>query len=559
MIILFKILTFATNIKPMKKTLYFFASVMMLIALNANAQNQRTLLFECFTNTGCGPCAQQNPALDALINANGDRIAAIKYHVNWPAGNDPMYLHNTADNNARRGVYNIGSVPTTVVDGIRFKDIPSRLNQGKVNNWLAIESPFEMRMTHELNATQDTITVHVMGRASAAVEGTLKLYVGVIEKEIHYPTAPGSNGERDFYSVMKKLLPSSAGTTIGTDIQAGGYFAYNFSWALANVIDNNQLSAVAWIQNPSSKEVFQACKSTDTMEPYFDNEGSLTQIENVKTTNCSGVASPTVLITNFGNNPVTSATIEAFVNGVSVKTITWNGNLSTFESTRADIGEIEFPVQLENDLQIRIVDLNGNPDEAPDNDVASFKINGTPDIAGKTLKLTLRTDKNPEQTTWQIVSLTTGEVILEGGPYEEENTMHNITLELGNDDCYGFTIYDSGGDGLTDGTGLYGLSAGNITLFSGREFGYSESHEFYYEDYDGTVETQKENILFPNPTQGVVNIMLPGEHMVSVFNMVGQCMLQTPMKDNARIDLSAFGKGVFFVKIDEKSQKILIK
>ena len=31
------------------------------------------------------------------------------------------------------------------------------------------------------------------------------------------------------------------------------------------------------------------------------------------------------------------------------------------------------------------------------------------------------------------------------------------------------------------------------------------------------------------------------------------------MKDNARIDLGAFGKGVFFVKIDEKSQKILIK
>ena len=103
----------------MKRLSFVLASLLMLVTLRLSAQNERVLLFECFTNTSCGPCAQQNPALDALINANGDRIAAIKYHMNWPGANDPMYLDNTVDNNARKGVYNVNSVPHTVVDGIR--------------------------------------------------------------------------------------------------------------------------------------------------------------------------------------------------------------------------------------------------------------------------------------------------------------------------------------------------------------------------------------------------------------------------------------------------------
>lgn len=127
----------------MKNLHYVFASLLMLIALNVSAQNQRALMFECFTNTGCAPCASQNPALDALIDANGDRVVAIKYHMSWPGANDPMYLHNTADNDSRKSFYSVNAVPHTVVDGTRFANVPSGLNQNMVNQWLAIESPLK--------------------------------------------------------------------------------------------------------------------------------------------------------------------------------------------------------------------------------------------------------------------------------------------------------------------------------------------------------------------------------------------------------------------------------
>lgn len=107
-----------------------------------------------------------------------------------------------------------------------------------------------------------------MAKASADVSGSLKLMVGVIEKEIHFTSAPGSNGERDFYSVMKKLLPSSSGTSLG-NMTAGDYVSFSFKWALANVYSIDQLSAVAWIQDGTTKEVFQACKSTDSFTPFL--------------------------------------------------------------------------------------------------------------------------------------------------------------------------------------------------------------------------------------------------------------------------------------------------
>ena len=541
----------------MKKITLIIASLLMLFSLRINAQNERILLFECFTNTSCGPCAQQNPALDALINANADRVAAIKYHMNWPGANDPMYLHNTADNNARRGVYNVSSVPHTVVDGIRYANLPGNLNQNMVNNWLNIESPFDMRLSYEVDEVANTITVHVMGRASQAVQGNVKLYVGVIEREIHYNTPPGSNGERDFYSVMKKLLPSASGTSIG-DVEADSYFAYTFSWELANVYNNDQLDAIAWLQNTNTKEVYQACKSSENIVPFYANEAMLSDISNVKSTNCSGEAEPKVLLTNNGSNALTSAELEVVVNGTTIKNYEWSGNLSVFESTTVDLGLISFPVEDENTMEVRIKSVNGGTDEAASNDIASVEFEGSPEIVGKVLKLSIRTDDNPQETTWKITNLLTGEVVLQGGPYDEVNHMYTETLDITGDGCYDFTIYDAGGDGL-DG-GVYGLKAESTTIFSGNIFGESESNEFSYEVTADVEEDFSHNTtIYPNPTDGMLNIISEGDQNVTIYNMVGQRVFEGVCERALQIDMKHFGPGIYAVKVGNETQRVVVK
>ena len=541
----------------MKKNILIVTSLLMLFSLKVSAQNERVLLFECFTNTSCGPCASQNPALDALINANGDRVAAIKYHMNWPGANDPMYLHNTVDNNARKSVYNVNSVPHTVVDGIRYANVPGSLTQNMVNNWLNIESPFEMRLSYEVDETANTITVHVMGRASQAVAGNVKLYVGVIEREIHYNSAPGSNGERDFYSVMKKLLPSASGTSIG-NVEAGSYFAYSFSWELANVYNNDQLDAIAWLQNINTKEVYQACKSSESIEPFYANEAMLSDISNVKSTNCSGEADPKVLMSNNGSNAITSAELEVLVNGEWLKTFEWSGNLPSLQSETIDLGAISFPVEALNTLEVRIKSINGGIDEASSNDIASLEFKGSPETVGKVLKLSIRTDTNPQETTWKIINLTTGETVLEGGPYDEANHMYTETLDITGDGCYDFTIFDAGGNGL-DG-GVYGLKAGSTTIFSGSTFGESESNEFSYEVTANVEECLDRSVnIYPNPTDGILNVVSKGEQIVVVYNTVGQIVFEGICDGLLQIDMKHFGAGIYAIKVGNETQRVVVK
>ena len=542
----------------MKRFTVFLASLMMLVSLKTNAQNERMLLLESFTNTGCGPCAMYNPGMDALIANNRDKVVAIKYHVNWPSSADPMYLHNTSDNGSRVSYYGVNSVPHVVVDGNRFSGNSGDITQSIIDQLSVIESPLELRLFWELNEAQDAITVHVMGRASTDIEGSLKLYVGVIEKEIHFNSAPGPNGEKDFYDVMKKLLPSSSGQSLNS-LEANGYFAYTFTWKLANIYNMDQLDAIAWVQNSNTKEVYQACKSNLSPDPFYANEAAVSDITNVKKMNCSGLAEPTVLLTNYGSNAMTSAELEVQVNGESLKTISWTGNMPTFGSEAIELGEVSFPVEEENTLEVKIKSVNNGQDEASDDDVTSFSIKQAYQAIGKMIRVNIRTDINPQETTWKVTKVSTGEVIQEGGPYTEPNTMYVDTIVITADGCYDFTIYDAGGDGLT-GSSVYGLRAGSASMFSGSRFGDSESTEFSYE----VTADVEENLspctsIYPNPTSGLVNIVSKGQQNVTIYNLVGQRVFEGMCNGTMQLDMKQFGTGIYAILVGNETQRVVVK
>ena len=253
----------------MKKYTLLFASL-MLLWLSVNGQNERIMLLESFTNTGCSICAVYSPTLDALLAANPDKVVAISYHASWPSSADPMFLHNTSENTARTNYYGINSLPHVVIDGNRFSGSPNNLSQSIISQLLAIPSPIQLHLTWELNDTQDAITVHVTGYASTDLSGDLNLYVGVIEKEIVFNSSPDTNGETEFHNVMKKLLPNSSGLSLGS-LVAGEHFSHNFTWELDDIYDMRQLEAIVWIQNQRTKEVYQACKSGSNAVPSHAN------------------------------------------------------------------------------------------------------------------------------------------------------------------------------------------------------------------------------------------------------------------------------------------------
>jgi len=71
------------------------------------------------------------------------------------------------------------------------------------------------------------------------------------EREISFASAPGSNGEKKFESVMKKMFPSAAGTTLPAMV-AGDSTEYTFKWSLIKngspvYYNIGQASAIAFI------------------------------------------------------------------------------------------------------------------------------------------------------------------------------------------------------------------------------------------------------------------------------------------------------------------------
>ncbi len=232
---------------------------MMFFGLNVSAQNDRVMLVESFTNAGCTPCAQQNPAFDSLIEANIDRLAVIKYHTRWPLATDPMYLSNAASIDARTDFYNVATVPTAILDGNRFFSAPSGINQNIINQLLNIPPHFEMQIESGVHPVDNKITVRVEGKALSSVGGDLRLFVALVERETHFDMPPGTNGETDFLHVLKEFLTDASGLDLGS-LEMGDHFDYTFDSQSTDNQGIENLSTIAWIQSRNTHEVYQACK-----------------------------------------------------------------------------------------------------------------------------------------------------------------------------------------------------------------------------------------------------------------------------------------------------------
>lgn len=67
----------------------------------------------------------------------------------------------------------------------------------------------------------------------------------------------------------------------------------------------------------------------------------------------------------------------------------------------------------------------------------------------------------------------------------------------------------------------------------------------------------EELLIFPNPTDGEVNIFLTGEYSLSILDARGRLVLTTSESDNSSIDLSKFESGVYFVQVQKGDEMVM--
>ena len=308
------------------------------LAVAANAQVQRLILSEEFTNASCGPCASQNPAYNTLMSANTTKVVTLKYQTVWP-GVDPMNAQNQSDVATRVTYYGVNGVPYAPMDGdtnitsaTAYNGAPAAYNQTMIDARYAVVSHWTINLSHTLSADLDSIFITCVVTPDAtnpSITG-LKLRIALTEKEIIFANAPGSNGEKEFYNVMRKMYPSAAGQSLNAT-NLGAPFTYTVATALPTYLyDKNQISVVAFLQNDThvgtAWEVQQAAYS-DAQPLALD--GALSAMTTVTGDYfCGSTFTPTVTLSNPGATALTAAVISYKLDNGAMQTYNWTGNLA---------------------------------------------------------------------------------------------------------------------------------------------------------------------------------------------------------------------------------------
>ncbi len=360
----------------MKKFFVIVLGAAFILMVNlAAGQSQRTVLIEEFTNASCGPCASANPALNTLLTTNEAKAVAVKYQWYFP-GYDPMHYHNPVEANARMSYYGLNGVPHVMGDGNVFNNHPNSLTQTLINNMYATPSPFTMTLDHVISPDFDSVYIDLIITCTQAVSGNLVAHVVLEENEIHFATAPGSNGETEFYDVMLKMYPNQSGTTLATSWAVGDADTLSFAEALPWYVYNvNQLCVVAFVQDNTGKNVKQAVRSAPiTQSGSTTLDAGLSAMTNVPAFSCDSVFTPTVTLKNYNSTVLTSCDINWVLDNGTVNTQAWTGSLAqnataniTLPAVTASGGTHAFKVYVSNP--------NGSNDLYPINNTQEKTVN----------------------------------------------------------------------------------------------------------------------------------------------------------------------------------------
>lgn len=315
-------------------------------------QHQRRVLIEEFTQASCGPCAAQNPSFNRTLAANADFVTPLKYQTSWP-GTDPMNLQNPSEVATRVSYYGVTGVPNGRENGATEVFPVATYPESQIMDSYNDLTPVTIDVDHTLSPNNDSVYVQVTVKSDDALSGNLRLRVAITEENVFFDEAPGTNGEKEFFQIMKKMLPNAAGTATG-NFTAGEEKTYKFAWKLANVYNLNELAVVAFLQNDTDKQVWQSGHSA----PKGGIPAADIKIKKSYSFVCDLASSPSFVVRNASASPATSISMRYRINTGAWVPYEWTGELAPDAEATITLADVVYTQSAVQKLDVEVLGSN---------------------------------------------------------------------------------------------------------------------------------------------------------------------------------------------------------
>ncbi|MFH1277509.1 MAG: PEGA domain-containing protein [Candidatus Eisenbacteria bacterium] len=214
----------------------------------------RLVYIEHFSNTACDPCVEVEENLELLFFRLGfDKAVSVANHLNWPTPADPFYLDNPAQMNERRGQFGVAALPQVFINGVRFM-APEEYDGllAAVEAAMGAVPFFTVDVSTALQGDSIVASGTVKKLADTA-EGDEVLVVAIIETGIEYDA---TNGLTHFDDILRRYLPGTGGRDLS--LLVGESESFRFAAAVSGQWNTGNLEAVAFVESPSTRKVYQA-------------------------------------------------------------------------------------------------------------------------------------------------------------------------------------------------------------------------------------------------------------------------------------------------------------
>lgn len=375
-------------------------------------------------------------------------------------------------------------------------------------------------------------------------------------------TEPGSSGSPLFDNMGRIIGQLWGGGASCTQLSSPDYYGrVSMSWNPEGSSNAQQLQH--WL-DPNNSEV--SFINGFPEEETIALDASLSQGSNWELTGtvCGSTITPTLNITSFGAETVTSALINYTYTPGSTQQFNWTGSLTTGQSE-----SINLPTQTLTDgnysFSASITTVNGQTDENDNNNSTSSTFSIVDN--GYQVQMNLQLDCFGEEITWRLLDQNQTQTLATGGPYT--NAFSNPPLVTENwclaEACYVLEINDSYGDGLIGGGFCQSVGSLQITESSAilneitasqANFGNQKKLPFCLGEATNSIDAFGEEhfqlSLYPNPTSGDLNadFNVLGQKSIDVYSAQGVLIHQaTTVETHWKFDTSALAQGMYFIQV----------